>query len=315
MTAMGAMIGEAEMTEEMDMTKEAILIIKNKIGIVQNVVIQTFRSELNVIAVARKREEEAALNAMTAEVEMIDVAETTDMEAGMTAEAEMTEEVILSTTKIGIVQNVVILTLHSELNVIAVVRKRAEEAALNAMTAEVETTDVAVEMTAEAEMTEEVILSTIKTGIVQNAVILTLHSELNVIVVARKRAEEALALSATTAEVEMTDVDVMTDVVVEITDVEETTAKRIVAPIQIMIGNAKNVTTQISHSERTVTVVASLKVELVSNHLLGGKAMTEEQVNEKRHLNQGLEIGIVRSVENRILQSEMTASVVAVQSE
>ena len=309
MTAMGAMIGEAEMTEEMDMTKEAILIIKNKIGIVQNVVIQTFRSELNVIAVARKREEEAALNAMTAEVEMIDVAETTDMEAGMNAEAEMTEEVILSTTKIGIVQNVVILTLHSELNVIAVVRKRAEEAALNAMTAEVETTDVAVEMTAEAEMTEEVILSTIKTGIVQNAVILTLHSELNVIVVARKRAEEALALSATTAEAEMT------DVVVEITDVEETTAKRIVAPIQIMIGNAKNVTTQISHSERTVTVVASLKVELVSNHLLGGKAMTEEQVNEKRHLNQGLEIGIVRSVENRILQSEMTASVVAVQSE
>jgi hypothetical protein len=42
--------------------------------------------------------------------------------------------------------------------------------------------------------------------------------------------------------------------------------------------------------------------------------MTEELVKEKSHLNQGLEIGIVLSVENQILQSETTASIVVVQS-
>jgi hypothetical protein len=322
MTAMGAMNGGVGMIGERDMTKEVILIIKNKIGIVQNVVILTFRSELNVIAVARKRAEAAlALNAMTAEAEMSDVvvemteeAETTDVAVEMTAEAETTEEVILIKIKIGIVQNVVILTLHSGLNVIAVVRKREEEVlALNAMTAEAETTDVAVEMTAEAETTEEVILIKIKIGIVQNVVILTLHSGLNVIAVARKRVEEVLDLKA------MTDADVMTDVAVEITgaeitDVEETTAKIIVAIIQIMIGNVKSVTIQISHSERNVIVVENRKVECVNNHLLDGKAMTEELVKEKSHLNQGLEIGIVLSVENQILQSETTASIVVVQS-
>jgi hypothetical protein len=258
MTAMGAMNGGVGMIGERDMTKEVILIIKNKIGIVQNVVILTFRSELNVIAVARKRAEAAlALNAMTAEAEMSDVAVE--------------------------------------------------------MTAEAETTDVAVEMTAEAETTEEVILIKIKIGIVQNVVILTLHSGLNVIAVVRKREEEVLALNA------MTDADVMTDVAVEITgagitDVEETTAKIIVAIIQIMIGNVKSVTIQISHSERNVIVVENRKVECVNNHLLDGKAMTEELVKEKSHLNQGLEIGIVLSVENQILQSETTASIVVVQS-
>jgi len=311
MTAMDAMIGGAEMTGEMDMTKGVILITKNKIGIVQNVVILTSRSELNVIAVAKKRAEEAlALNAMTEE------AETTDVEVEMTEEAETTEEVIqIIKIKIGIVQNVVILTLRSELNVIAVVRKRAEEAlALSAMTEEAETTDVAVEMTEEAETTEEVIqIIKIKIGIVQNVVILTLHSELNVIAVVRKRAEEALALNA------MTDAGVMTDVAVEITeaeitDVEETTAKIIVAIIQIMIGNVKSVTIQISHSERNVIVVVNRKVEHVSNHPVDGKAMTEELVKEENPLNQGLEIGIAPSVENQILQSEMTASVVVVQS-
>jgi hypothetical protein len=210
-----------------------------------------------------------------------------------------------------------------------VVRKRAEAAlALNAMTAEAEmsdvavemtaeaeTTDVAVEMTAEAETTEEVILIIkIKIGIVQNVVILTLHSELNVIAVARKRVEEVLDLKA------MTDADVMTDVAVEITeaeitDVEETTAKTIVVIIQIMIGNVKSVTIQISHSERNVIVVVNRKVERVNNHLLDGKAMTEDPVHEEKKRNRGLEIGIVPSVENQILQSEMTASVVVVQSE
>jgi hypothetical protein len=195
-----------------------------------------------------------------------------------------------------------------------VARKRAEEVlALNAMTAEAETSDVAVEMTAEAEITVEVILIKIRIGIAPNVVILTLHSELNVIAVARKRAEEALAPNA------MTEADVMTDVAVEITeaeitDVEEATAKIIVAIIQIMIGNVKSVTIQISHSERNVIVVASRKVESVDNHLLDGKAMTEELVKEESHLNQGLEIGIVLSVENQILQGGTTASVVVVQS-
>ena len=186
MTAMGAMIGRAEMTEERDMTEEGILIIKNKIGIAQNVIILTFHSELNVIAVARKKAEAVlVLNAMTAEAEMTDVVE---------------------------------------------------------MTAEAAVTDVA------AEMTEEVILIIkIKIGIVQNVVILTLHSELNVIAVVRKKAEEALDLNA------MTDADVTTEA--EKTEVEEMAAKIIVATIQIMIGNVKSVTIQISHSERNVIVV------------------------------------------------------------
>jgi len=246
MTAMGAMIGRAEMTEERDMTEEGILIIKNKIGIAQNVIILTFHSELNVIAVARKKAEAVlVLNAMTAEAEMTDVVE---------------------------------------------------------MTAEAAVTDVA------AEMTEEVILIIkIKIGIVQNVVILTLHSELNVIAVVRKKAEEALDLNA------MTDADVTTEA--EKTEVEEMAAKIIVATIQIMIGNVKSVTIQISHSERNVIVVVSRKVECVINHLLDGKAMTEGQVKEKTPLNQGQEIGIVLSVENQILLSETTASVVVVQSE
>ena len=249
-----------------------------------------------------------ARSAMTAEVET-------------TAEAETTEEVILSCkSKIGIAQNVLTLTFHSELNVIAVARKKVEEVlAINVMTAEAETTDVAVGMTVEAEMTVEVIpIIKIKTGIVQNVVIPTLHSELNVIAVVRKRAEE-VALNAMIAEAEMTDVDEMTEVAVEkteagIIDVEETRAKIIVAPIQIMIGNVKSVTTQISHSGRNAIAVVNPKVDRVKNHLPGGKEMTEDPVHEKRKRNRGPEIGIVLNVVNLISQSETTASVVAVQS-
>ena len=264
MTAMGAMNGGVGMIGERDMTKEVILIIKNKIGIVQNVVILTFRSELNVIAVAkRKVVEDLATNATTAGAETTDVAaEMTVVAVGMTGEVEMTEEVIpIIKIKIGIVQNVVIPTLHSELNVIAVVRKRAEEVALNAMTVE----------------------------------------------------------AGMTAEAEMTDVDEMTEVAVEkteagIIDVEETRAKIIVAPIQIMIGNVKSVTTQISHSGRNAIAVVNPKVGRVKNHLPGGKEMTEDPVHEKRKRNRGPEIGIVLNVVNLISQSETTASVVAVQS-
>ena len=323
MTARSAMTAEVETTAEAETTEEVILSCKSKIGIVQNVLTLTFHSELNVIAVARKKVEEVlAINVMTAE------AETTDVAVGMTVEAEMTVEVIpIIKIKTGIVQNVVIPTLHSELNVIAVAkRKVVEDLATNATTAGAETTDVAAEMTVvavgmtgEVEMTEEVIpIIKIKIGIVQNVVIPTLHSELNVIAVVRKRAEE-LALNAMIAEAEMTDVDEMTEVAVEkteagIIDVEETRAKIIVAPIQIMIGNVKSVTTQISHSGRNAIAVVNPKVGRVKNHLPGGKEMTEDPVHEKRKRNRGPEIGIVLNVVNLISQSETTASVVAVQS-
>ena len=318
------MTAEVETTAEAETTEEVILSCKSKIGIVQNVVTLTFHSELNVIAVVRKRVVAAlAINVTIAGAETTDVAaEMIDVTIGMT------EEVIpIIKIKTGTVQNVVIPTLHSELNVIAVVKKKVEEdLATNATTEEAETTDVAAEMTVvgvgmteEAEMTEEVIrIIKIKIGIVQNVVILTLHSELNVIAVVRKRAEE-VALNAMIAEAEMTDVDEMTEVAVEkteagIIDVEETRAKIIVAPIQIMIGNVKSVTTQISHSGRNAIAVVNLKVDLVKNHLPGGKAMTEDPVHEERKRNRGPEIGIALNVVNLISQSETTASVVAVQS-
>ena len=243
-------------------------------------------------------------------------------EAEMIEEAGMTEEVILSSkSKIGIVQNVVTLTFHSEQNVTAVAQKKVVAAlAINVMIAGAETTDVAAETTdVVVGMTAEVIpITKIKIGIVQNVVIPTLHSELNVIAVVRKKAEE-VALNAMTAEAEMTDVDEMTDVAVEkteaeIIDVEETRAKIIVAPIQIMIGNVKSVTTQTSHSGRSVIAVVSQKVDRVKNHLPGGKAMIEDPGHEKKNRNLGLEIGIVLNVVNLISRSETTASVVAVQS-
>ena len=242
MTAEDVTIIVAVMTAEVVMT--VVVIIQIMTGIVPSVIIPTLHSELNVIDVASQREEEALINATTAEVVMIIV-------AVMTAEETPTTK-----TEIGIALSVIIPTLHSELNVIDVASQREEEAPVKAMTAEVVTIIVAV-MTVEVVtidvvvMTEEAATGTkvavtiqIMTGNVANVKTQISHSEQNVIDVASQKEKVALVLESG---------KVMTaDLAIEET----------LLNLELGIGTARNVENQISLRETTVSAVDALR-ELV----------------------------------------------------
>ncbi len=91
-------------------------------------------SELNVIDVASQREEEAPINATTAEVVTIIVAvmtvEVVTIDVVVMTEEAVTETKVAVTIQImtGNVANVKTQISHSELNVIAVARLKAERA-------------------------------------------------------------------------------------------------------------------------------------------------------------------------------------------
>ena len=141
MIVVAVMTGVAMTTVEVEMTEETIVVIfQTMIGIVQNVIIPTSHSELNVTAVVSQKEVEAQISVMIVEAEM--TAEV--VMTGVDVTTEETVAVIFRTT-IGIVQNVIIPTSHSELNVTAVVSQREE--------AQISVIIVEAEMTAEVVMT------------------------------------------------------------------------------------------------------------------------------------------------------------------
>ena len=212
-------------------------------GIVQNVRIITLHSEQNVIAVVMPVAAVAAvedpLNEMTEEAATKDIkAETVKVDALK----ETTVDKTTAMAETGIVQNVRIITLHSEQNVIAVVMPVAAVAAvedlLNEMTEEVAakaTKAETVKVDALNETTVGKTTATAEIGIVQSVEIIILLSEQNVI--------HADFLEAA----ETTDVVAMTDVV-ETTDVVEMEKFTL-----ITIGIVQNVRIQILHSVKNAT--------------------------------------------------------------
>ena len=212
-------------------------------GIVQNVRIITLHSEQNVIAVVMPVAAVAAvedpLNEMTEEAATKDIkAETVKVDALK----ETTVDKTTAMAETGIVQNVRIITLHSEQNVIAVVMPvvtvAAVEDLLNEMTEEVAakaTKAETVKVDALNETTVGKTTATAEIGIVQSVEIIILLSEQNVI--------HADFLEAA----ETTDVVAMTDVV-ETTDVVEMEKFTL-----ITIGIVQNVRIQILHSVKNAT--------------------------------------------------------------
>ena len=88
-----------------------------------------------------------------------------------------------------------------------------------------------------------------------------------------------------------------------------------VEPTPITIGNVRNVTTPITHSEPNATAVESRKEEVAEDHNESGKVMIEEQETERKLLHLDLAIGNVHNVVSRILQSATNASDVVGQRE
>ena len=175
---------------------------------------------------------------------------------------------------------------------------------------EINALDVVIEETViiEIEMTTEGV--TIVAETIEEAVT---DSEIGMIT------EGAMTIETETIEEAVTDSTIGMIIEGEMIDAEEMISGvatiENVEPTPITIGNVRNVTTPITHSEPNATAVESRKEEVAEDHNESGKVMIEEQGTERKLLHLGLAIGNVHNVVSRILQSATNASDVVGQRE
>jgi len=232
---------------------------------------------------------------------------------------------MIQTLEIGIAINVITQISHSEMNVIDVVNlvhkvadvEMTEETVVVEMTVEtvavaievtVETVAVAIEVTVETVAVAIEMIQTLEIGIAINVIIQISHSEMNVIDVANL-VHKVAVVETVVVEMIVETVAVAIEVTVETVAVAIEMIVVLNRHMQIMIGIAINVVTQISHSEMNVIDVESLdhKVEEALDLVEIQIAQVEENVDHVKTVGMGLvetvEMGLVETVEMGLVET------------